>query len=115
MIFIKFSKLSKIKKYRRFFINGINKLSQDLNFILNNKSFFNFGYFLNISLEESIKEKDNESISIIIKIGQSLYKNANEPNKPRLFLQSLLISSYIWKEEKFWEEIIKCKKIKFNK
>lgn len=104
-----FFKLSKTKKYRRFFLNNLDKLRLDSNFILKNKSFFNIGFLLNLSLGDSIKEEDYESITIIIKLGQSLYKNANEPNKPRVFLQSLLSSNYIWKEEKFWEELIKCK------
>ena len=90
----------------------MKKLSHDSNFLLKNKSFINIGYLLNISLEDSIKEVDYESIAKIIKIGQSLYKNASEPNKPKIFLQSLLSSNYIWKEEKFWEEIIKCNKAK---
>jgi len=94
-------------------MNNLNKLRLNANFILNQKSYFNVGYLLYTCLDDSVKEKDYESIRICITVGQTLYKNATEPNKPRVFLQNLLASNYIWKEQIFWEEIIKCKIILF--
>jgi hypothetical protein len=90
-------------------LNSLNKMRLNANFLLSQKSYFNIGFLLYTCLDDSVKEKDYESIRIIITIGQTLYKNANEPNKPRVFLQNLLSSNFIWKEEKFWEEIIKRK------
>lgn len=86
----------------------MNKLRLNANFVLNQKSYFNIGFLLYTCLDDSVKDKDYESIRICIVIGQTLYKNASEPNKPRVFLQNLLASNHIWKEQKFWEDIIKC-------
>lgn len=47
-------------------------------------------------------------------LAQTLYKAANQPNKPRVFLQNVIEDHPLWKSADFWEEFLKCK-IEFNK
>lgn len=42
-------------------------------------------------------------------LAQTLYKAANQPNKPRVFLQNVIEDHPLWKSADFWEEFLKCK------
>ncbi len=42
-------------------------------------------------------------------MAQTLYKTANIPNQPRIFLQTMLDYHSLWKNQSFWEDFIKCK------
>jgi hypothetical protein len=47
-------------------------------------------------------------------LAQTLYKSANQPNQPRIFLQSMLDDHTLWKNHSFWEDFIKCKLKEYN-
>jgi predicted metalloprotease with PDZ domain len=87
----------------------LNKFRLSGLFTLEERSYYIIGELLYICLDEVVKDKDYQSAKNCMNIAQTLYKTANEPNKPRIFLQNLLESHSIWKSQDFWEEFIKCK------
>jgi hypothetical protein len=102
-------KYNREKRHRRHFLNCLNKFRFSGTFTLDEKSFNQLGSLLYICLDEAWKTKDYESIRSCMNISQILYKTAIEPNKPRVFMQSLIEGHMTWKSSEFWEELIKCK------
>lgn len=98
----------KEKKYKRFFLSCINKFRLSGLFTLDEKSYFMIGELLNYCLDEIIKDKDYESAKNCMTLSQTLYKTASEPNKPRIFLQTVIENHQIWKSMSFWEDFTKC-------
>ena len=90
-------------------MNCLNKFRLSGLFTLDDKSYYQVGEHLNICLDEIIKDKDYLSAKTTMNLAQTLYKTATEPNKPRVFLQSVIQDHPIWKNLDFWEEFIKCK------
>ncbi len=100
----------KEKKFRKFFLNCLNKYRLSGLFTLEEKSYFAIGDLLILSLNHIYIEKDFDSAKNCMTISQTLYKTASEPNKPRKFLQSLIDKHPMWTKIEFWEDFVKCKK-----
>ena len=98
----------KERKNRRHFINCLNKFRFSGSFTLDEKSFNQIGELLYLCFDESVKNKDLECIKNAMNISQVLYKTAIEPNKPRVFMQSLIEHHIFWKDIDSWKELIKC-------
>ena len=77
-------------------------------FTLDEKSYFIIGDLISCCLDEVVKDRDYHSAKDCMNLAQTLYKTASEPNKPRVFLQSLVQNHILWKSLEFWEEFIKC-------
>ncbi len=95
-------------------MNGLNKYRLSGFFTLDEKSYFIVGELIYLCLDEIIKDKDYHSAKQCMNLAQTLYKAANQPNKPRVFLQNVIEDHPLWKSADFWEEFLKCK-IEFNK
>ncbi len=80
-------------------------------FTLEDSGYEILGDLLNLCLDEIWKDKDYQSAVVVMTLSQTLYKNALQPNKPRVFLQNILEYHSIWKNMDFWEDFIKCKYI----
>ena len=98
----------KEKKNRKYFLSCLNKFRFSGNFTLDEKSFNQIGELLYICLDDSVKNKDYESIKNSMNISQILYKTAIEPNKPRVFMQTLIEHHVYWKMNNSWEDLIRC-------
>jgi hypothetical protein len=99
----------KEKKNRKHFLTCLNKFRFSGNFTLDEKSFNHIGELLYICLDDSVKTKDYENVKNCMNISQILYKTAIEPNKPRVFMQTLIEHHVFWKLSESWEDLIKCK------
>jgi hypothetical protein len=95
------------KTYRRIFLNYLNKLRTVMNITLDDSSFKIIGNLLNECLNNSYKEKDFVCIKLIIIITKNLFKLNKVSNNPRVFLHEYIKNNLIWKDIKFWENIIK--------
>jgi hypothetical protein len=116
---------SSLKRSRRYLLEQLNQIRLKNGLNLTEISFNNIGYILKQCLTILEKENDYESYKLIIILACSLYKNSEEVNKPRIFLQNYIIDFSLWKKYEFWknliqyeiiEEMIKQKKYNmFNK
>ena len=95
------------KAYRRIFLNYLNKLRTNTNLTLDDSSYRIIGNLLNECLNYSNKEKDFICIKLIIIISFNLFKLDKIKNNPRTFLYEYLKENVIWKDIKFWENLIK--------
>jgi hypothetical protein len=95
------------KAYRRIFLNYLNKLRTNTNLTLDDSSYRIIGNLLNECLNYSNKEKDFICIKLIIIIYTNLFKLDKIKNNPRTFLYEYLKENVIWKDIKFWENLIK--------
>ena len=95
------------KNYRRVFLNYLNKLRTNINLVLEDYNYNIIGSLLNECLNYSYKEKDFQCIELIILISTNLYKLNKTSNNPRVFLYTLVKNNSIWKDIKFWENLIK--------
>ena len=95
------------KSYRRIFLNYLNKLRTNINLILDDPSYKIIGNLLNECLNYSNKEKDFICIKLIIIISTNLYKLNKISNNPRVFLYEYIKNNSIWKDIKFWDNLIK--------
>ena len=95
------------KNYRRIFLRYLNKLRSNTNLTLDEQSFKIIGNLLNECLNYSYKEKDFVCIKLIIVISTNLFKLNKVSNNPRVFLHEYIKNNLIWKDIKFWENIIK--------
>ena len=95
------------KTYRRIFINYLNKLRTNTNITLDDSSFKILGNLLNECLNNAYKEKDFVCIKLIIIITTNLFKLNKVSNNPRVFLHEYIKNNSVWKDVKFWENLIK--------
>ena len=95
------------KNYRRIFLRYLNKLRSNTNLTLDEKSFKIIGNLLNECLNYSYKEKDFVCIKLMIVVSTNLFKLNKVSNNPRVFLHEYIKNNLIWKDIKFWENIIK--------
>ena len=95
------------KTYRRIFLNYLNKLRTVMNITLDDSSFKIIGNLLNECLNNSYKEKDFVCIKLIIIITKNLFKLNKVSNNPRVFLHEYIKNNSVWKDIKFWENLIK--------
>ena len=95
------------KAYRRIFLNYLNRLRTNTNLTLDDSSYRIIGNLLNECLNYSNKEKDFICIKLIIIISTNLFKLDKIKNNPRTFLYEYLKENVIWKDIKFWENLIK--------
>ena len=95
------------KSYRRIFLNYLNKLRTNINLTLDDSSYKIIGNLLNECLNYSNKEKDFICIKLIIIISTNLYKLNKISNNPRVFLYEYIKNNSIWKDIKFWDNLIK--------
>ena len=95
------------KNYRKIFLSYLNKLRSNINLTLDDSSYKILGNLLNESLSNSYKEKDFVCIKLIIIISTNLFKLNKIKNNPRVFLYEYIKGNSIWKDIKFWENLIK--------
>ena len=95
------------KYLRRLFLKYLNKLRNYTHLILNDFSYKIIGNLLKEFLSYSYKEKDFESIKLIMILSMNLFKINKISNKPRIFLQNYLINNQLWRDINFWENLIK--------
>ena len=95
------------KTYRRIFINYLNILRTNTNITLDDSSFKIMGNLLNECLNNAYKEKDFVCIKLIIIITTNLFKLNKISNNPRVFLHEYIKNNSVWKDIKFWENLIK--------
>ena len=95
------------KYLRRLFLKYLNKLRNYTHLILNDFSYKIIGNLLKEFLSYSYKEKDFESIKLIMVLSMNLFKINKISNKPRIFLQNYLINNQLWRDINFWENLIK--------
>ena len=95
------------KYLRRLFLKYLNRLRNYSHLILNDFSYKIIGNLLKEFLSHSYKEKDFESIKLIMVISMNLFKINKVSNKPRIFLQNYLINNQLWRDINFWENLIK--------
>jgi len=95
------------KNYRKIFLSYLNKLRSNINLTLDDSSYKILGNLLNESLSNSYKEKDFVCIKLIIIISTNLFKLNKIKNNPRVFLYKYIKGNSIWKDIKFWENLIK--------
>ena len=95
------------KYLRRLFLKYLNRLRNYSHLILNDFSYKIIGNLLKEFLCHSYKEKDFESIKLIMVISMNLFKINKVSNKPRIFLQNYLINNQLWRDINFWENLIK--------
>ena len=97
------------KKTRRMLLYSMNQHRLKGNLTLNDVSYQAIGDILLecLSVIQLEKEKrDFDSVKLLMNLATSLYKNAAEPNKPRIFLQNYLHGHTIWYDEQFWKDLI---------
>ena len=95
------------KNYRKIFLSYLNKLrNNNNNLTLDDSSYKIIGNLLNESLNNSYKEKDFICIKLIIVISTNLFKLNKITNNPRVFLYEYIKGNSIWKDIKFWENLI---------
>ena len=104
----KFLKLMKQKKYRKLMLKSLNKFRINGKFILDDRSNSNLCELFNKILDEIYIHKDYESAKSCIILSQTFYKPADDINQ-KIFLFDTIENHQIWKNIKFWEQIIKCK------
>ena len=97
---------SSLKRSRRYLLEKLNKIRIDKGLNLSEISYNNLGYILKQCLIVLEKENDFESYKLIIILACSLYKNAEEKNKPRIFLHNYVLDFPIWKNYEFWKSLI---------
>ena len=95
------------KNFRRIFLTYLNKLRTNTNLTLNDSSYKIIGNLLYESLIYSYKEKDFVCIKLIIEISTNLFKLNKVSTNPRVFLYEYLKNNFLWKDIKFWENLIK--------
>ena len=95
------------KNFRRIFLTYLNKLRTNINLTLNDSSYKIIGNLLYESLIYSYKEKDFVCIKLIIEISTNLFKLNKVSTNPRVFLYEYLKNNLLWKDIKFWENLIK--------
>ena len=95
------------KTYRRIFLNYLNKLRTNTNITLDDSTFKIIGNLLNECLNNAYKEKDFVCIKLIIIITTNLFKLNKISNNPRVFLHEYIKNNSVWKDIKFWENLIK--------
>jgi hypothetical protein len=95
------------KNFRRIFLTYLNKLRTNTNLSLNDSSYKIIGNLLYESLIYSYKEKDFVCIKLIIEISTNLFKLNKVSTNPRVFLYEYLKNNFLWKDIKFWENLIK--------
>ena len=95
------------KNFRRIFLTYLNKLRTSTNLTLNDSSYKIIGNLLYESLIYSYKEKDFVCIKLIIEISTNLFKLNKVSTNPRVFLYEYLKNNLLWKDIKFWENLIK--------
>ena len=95
------------KNFRRIFLTYLNKLRANTNLTLNDSSYKIIGNLLYESLIYSYKEKDFVCIKLIIEISTNLFKLNKVSTNPRVFLYEYLKNNLLWKDIKFWENLIK--------
>ena len=95
------------KNFRRIFLTYLNKLRANTNLTLNDSSYKIIGNLLYESLIYSYKEKDFVCIKLIIEISTNLFKLNKVSTNPRVFLYEYLKNNILWKDIKFWENLIK--------
>ena len=95
------------KTYRRIFLNYLNKLRTNTNITLDDSTFKIIGNLLNECLNNAYKEKDFVCIKLIIIISTNLFKLNKISNNPRVFLHEYIKNNSVWKDIKFWENLIK--------
>ena len=86
----------KEKKYRRFFLNCLNKFRINGLFTLEDRAYYIVGELLQRCLDEITYDKDYHSARIVMTLSQTLYKTATEANKPRVFLQNVYFKLSNW-------------------
>ena len=95
------------KNFRRIFLTYLNKLRTNTNLTLNDSSYKIIGNLLYESLIYSYKDKDFVCIKLIIEISTNLFKLNKVSTNPRVFLYEYLKNNFLWKDIKFWENLIK--------
>ena len=95
------------KNFRRIFLTYLNKLRTNTNLSLNDSSYKIIGNLLYESLIYSYKDKDFVCIKLIIEISTNLFKLNKVSTNPRVFLYEYLKNNLLWKDIKFWENLIK--------
>jgi hypothetical protein len=100
-------KFIKERKYRKYFLNSLNKFRIAGLFTIEDKSFSYLGELLNLILDDASKEKDYESAKFCMILSQTFYRVSTDPNNLRIFLQAAIETHEIWKQTEFWEGIIK--------
>lgn len=85
----------------------LNKFRISGLFTIDDKSFLNLGDLLNQILDETSKDKDYESAKFCMILSQTFYKISQDNNHPRIFLQQAIETHEIWKQQDFWEGIVK--------
>ena len=95
------------KNFRRIFLTYLNKLRANTNLTLNDSSYKIIGNLLYESLIYSYKDKDFVCIKLIIEISTNLFKLNKVSTNPRVFLYEYLKNNLLWKDIKFWENLIK--------
>ena len=95
------------KNFRRIFLTYLNKLRTNTNLTLNDSSYKIIGNLLYESLIYSYKDKDFVCIKLIIEISTNLFKLNKVSTNPRVFLYEYLKNNLLWKDIKFWENLIK--------
>ena len=97
---------SSLKRSRRYLLDQLNKIRLNKGLNLPEISYNNIGNILKQCLLVLEKENDFESYKYIIILACSLYKNAEEKNKPRIFLHNYILDFPVWKNYDFWKNII---------
>lgn len=90
-------------------LQTLNKIRQKGKFLLNEESYKNIGNILKECLNFIQLQKNNyySNAKLLMNLAGSLYKQANEPNKPRIFLQEYLQDHIIWNLKNYWKNMIK--------
>ena len=89
-------------------LNCLNKFRTNGQFTLDDRSYSILGDLLKEILDEIYIHKDYESAKSCIILSQTFYKPADDINQ-KIFLFDTIENHQIWKNIKFWEQIIKCK------
>ena len=97
---------SSLKRSRRYLLEQLNKIRIKNGLNVSEITYNNIGDILKQCLLVLEKENDFESYKLIIILASSLYKNTEEINKPRIFLQNYIYDFPVWKKYEFWKDMI---------
>jgi hypothetical protein len=99
---LKISKLLKKEKLRTTFLEELNRYRVEGIFLVDKMGYDNLGSVFNIIIDRSKKAKDYENIKTCMILSETFYYKSID----KVSLQKEILKNDIWKENKFWGEII---------
>ena len=99
---LKISKLLKKEKLRTTFLEELNRYRVEGIFLVDKMGYDNLGSVFNIIIDRAKKAKDYENIKTCMILSETFYYKSID----KVSLQKEILKNDIWKENKFWGEII---------